>query len=130
MKILGLIEQVKASYGKGPLNEKEIEYIVKEHNDMIECYPNIFAGIVSAPALDLARKLLVIDPTKRISAKDALRHPFFSSKDPIYWFDYEEEKVKDEEEVKQNPKALLRKSRKSYLDDEEDDLVHKNPERC
>ena len=35
--------------------------------------------LISEDALDLLNKLLEIDPEKRISAKDALNHPFFKS---------------------------------------------------
>jgi serine/threonine protein kinase len=41
-------------------------------------FKKLFEGVDEA-AIDLISKMLVIDPTKRISSEDALRHPFFSS---------------------------------------------------
>ena len=37
------------------------------------------ADLASKDALDLLTKMLMFDPVARISAKDALAHPYFSS---------------------------------------------------
>lgn len=57
-------------------------------------------GSCSSAALDLTRKLLLVDPEKRLTATDALRHPFLSKyhmpqEEPIcipaFNFDFEKE---------------------------------------
>lgn len=71
---------------------KECELIVNRVN-----YELIMPGI-EPDALDLMKKLLEYDPTKRISADEALRHPYFKSlhddndepsAKPIDYFDFE-----------------------------------------
>ena len=53
---------------------------------------------IEADALDLLEKLLQYDPSKRLSAEDALRHPYFAEiyrpeeepiSKPIQYFDFE-----------------------------------------
>lgn len=52
--------------------------------EFTECKGTPFRNVLTAAssdAIDLLEKLLVYDPSKRISAKDALNHPFFKNGD-------------------------------------------------
>ncbi len=40
---------------------------------------------LDAAGLDLLSKMLVYSPARRISAKDAMRHPFFDDLDRVSW---------------------------------------------
>ncbi|KAL2004343.1 hypothetical protein VTN02DRAFT_3137 [Thermoascus thermophilus] len=45
--------------------------------------PNSSAGTPGADGFDLLSRLLEYDPTKRITAREALEHPYFKNGDPI-----------------------------------------------
>lgn len=52
---------------------------------------------IASDGIDLLVKLLEKDPKKRVSAKDALKHPFFTNDKPVYKF---KKSFKDDEEFK------------------------------
>ena len=51
------------------------------------CFPEEEWGIISSEAKDLIKKMLTYEPSKRISAKEVLLHP---------WFSHYEEKIKQD----------------------------------
>ena len=58
----------------GGINDEEILSKVKKGKFDLTKYP---WGVISNEAKDLIKKLIEIDPTKRLSAEDALQHPWF-----------------------------------------------------
>ena len=76
-KINNFLEKYK---GNCFLAQKIIKKITKyEEKSWDEFINDKNKYLISEDALDLLNKLLEIDPEKRISAKDALNHPFFKS---------------------------------------------------
>ena len=76
-KINNFLEKYKGSCF---LTQKIIKKIKKyEEKSWDEFINGKNKYLISEDALDLLNKLLEIDPEKRISAKDALNHPFFKS---------------------------------------------------
>lgn len=65
----------KRSFLKWPMNAKR-ENIkrVNEMKHINEVIPKKFTHFI-----ELVKKMLVVDPAKRITAKAALRHPFFTA---------------------------------------------------
>ena len=58
----------------GGINDEEILLKVKKGKFDLAKYP---WGVISNEAKDLIKKLIEVDPTKRLSAEDALQHPWF-----------------------------------------------------
>jgi calcium-dependent protein kinase len=56
--------------------ETEEELFYKIKHDKIE-FPKEYFGSISTECIDLIKKLLIKDPSKRISARNALKEPFF-----------------------------------------------------
>ena len=54
--------------------EEELFYKIK--HDKIK-FPKEYFGSISIECIDLIKKLLIKDPSKRISARNALKEPFF-----------------------------------------------------
>ena len=70
-----LYNMLTGRYPFGGDTSEEISYkIIRGKYDMTQ-YP---LNIISKEAKDLIRNLLVLDPNKRLSAKQALKHPWFS----------------------------------------------------
>lgn len=64
------------------LNEqlcKNIIKIINQNDYPIKKFEEIFPEIEDKDAIDLLKKLMSFDPNERISAKEALKHPFFDS---------------------------------------------------
>ncbi|XP_009354515.1 mitogen-activated protein kinase 13 [Pyrus x bretschneideri] len=81
---------------------KQLPHVPKQH--FAEKFPNF-----SPLAIDLAERMLVFDPSKRITVEEALNHPFLSSlheinEEPIcpspFVFDFEQASL-DEEDIKE-----------------------------
>lgn len=88
-KLLGSpTDKIWPGMGKLP-NAKKIQFARQPHNYLRRQFPaNAYAGKVALTnnGFDLLNSMLTYDPTKRITAAEALQHPFFSEaplpKDP------------------------------------------------
>lgn len=81
MAILGTPEKEDQEYLYESLSESIREMMAKVDKfkpiDLIEVFPSEYQKRDIILAADLARKMLAWHPSKRITAKQALKHPFF-----------------------------------------------------
>ena len=64
--------------------EGDIEEAIAAHNSSVDPHSNLFQIVESGTepvGLDLLAKMIQQDPCKRISAKQALHHPYFNDLD-------------------------------------------------
>jgi len=74
-KVQGLLTPEMAALFRHNPSNSGVDINIKKEDDLSLKY----GDKIDAAALDFLRKLLLIDPKKRLTAEDSLRHPYFSS---------------------------------------------------
>jgi calcium/calmodulin-dependent protein kinase I len=64
--------------GRPAFKGKDVQEVLAANKKCEPDFPDKYWSTISPEAKDLVNKLLVKDPAQRISAKDALQHPWFS----------------------------------------------------
>lgn len=80
MNTIGTLEDDELGFLTNPRARKFMNSERKKRGNTIsKPLEKIFKNSIHVEALDLIKKMLVIDPNKRISVDDALSHPYFAS---------------------------------------------------
>ena len=126
---LGVIMYVMLR-GNYPFKGNDIEStfkLIKEGKYVLDSYP---FNNISDDAKDLIKRLLIVDPTMRIPACDALNHPFFIKnrvKEKLSYLSTEDIQTMLKNVMKYNPDKILQQAVMAYLVMHNQDMpqVHK-----
>jgi len=86
-------------------NAKKINFGLQPYNNL----KNRFSGQITESCFDLLNRMLTYDPTKRITAAEALQHPYFQ----------ESPRAKDPDFMPTWPSSHTKKKRRSSMDEEQ-----------